>query len=103
MNDTVRLTIERIDVTNIALPGDVLLDITETTETVLERAVAWITVRGHRGLLPSLQRTLSSPNEDGWCAVVNKPNSLAFLATWPWCRGPHDLLTLYGMRPEDRG
>ena len=37
MNDTVRLTIERIDITDIALPGDVLLDITETTESVLER------------------------------------------------------------------
>lgn len=55
-------------------------------------------MRGYTRLNPSLERILSEPSKDGWSAVINKPHSLAILATWPWCPGPHDLPTLYGMR-----
>lgn len=35
----VRLTIERVDLTDIGGPTEVLLDLTETDETVLDRAM----------------------------------------------------------------
>lgn len=94
----VRLTIERIDLDDITRPTEVLLDVTETDETGLDRAVAWVTVRGYTRLVPSLQRLLGQPSKEGWAALINRPEALAILATWPWCRGPHDLPTLYGMR-----
>lgn len=101
MTDLVRLTIEKIDTTNIAAgPTEVLLDLTETDETVLSRATAWASVQGYTRLIPSLELVFNQPHTDGWAAILNKPHSLAILATWPWCQGPHDLLTLYGMGPQ---
>lgn len=96
MND-VRLTIERVDLSDVGGGNEVLLDLTETGGTVLDRAVAWAEVRGYTRLTPALKHVLRTPPAGGWCAVINVPHSLAILATWPWCPGPHDLLALYEM------
>lgn len=93
----VRLTIDRRDLSVPGLPGEVLLDITETDETILDRAVAWAQVRGYDRLTPSLESLFKKDHRDGWCAVINRPHSLVILATWPWCPGPHDFMILWNM------
>ncbi len=87
--EPVRLTITRIVLTDPNQPGEVLLDLQETTQTALERAIAWAEVQGYDGLDAALTRSLGGePPSAGFVGVLNKPHSLLVLATWPWCPQP---------------
>lgn len=82
--EPVRLTITRIVLTDMNQPGEVLLDLQETTRTALDRAIAWAEVQGYGGLDDALMRSLGDePPSAGFVGVINKPHSLLVLATWP--------------------
>lgn len=90
--ETVRLSVTKLDLEELGQPGELLLDLEETTETAAERAIAWAQVRGYDRLVPVLERTLSGPApESGFAVVLNKPHELLIFATWPWCPKPHPI------------
>lgn len=85
----VRLSVTQVNVADPTAPGTLLLDITEQSKAVADRAIAWAQVQGYDQLVPSLQRVLDgAPPTSGFAAVVNKPYQLLVLATWPWCPTP---------------
>jgi hypothetical protein len=82
----VRLSITRIDLDALWAPGEVLLDVEETSELAAERARSWAQVRGFDRLVTSIDRVPGGFGPAaGWAVIINKPNSLMLLATWPWC------------------
>ncbi len=85
----VRLSVTRVDLADLTTPGTLLLDLTEESEEVADRAIAWAQVQGFEQLIPSLKRVMGgAPPASGFVVVVNKPYQLLVLATWPWCPTP---------------
>ncbi len=85
----VRLSVTQVNMADLTAPGTLLLDLTEQSGAVADRAIAWAQVQGYDQLVPSLQRVLGgAPPASGFAAVVNKPYQLLVLATWPWCPTP---------------
>lgn len=85
MSPRVRLSITELTSLSPIELGTCVLEVEEEAGIARERAIAWLTVRDLKELIPNIERILSDPPpEDGFAALINKPNKLLVLASWPW-------------------